>query len=155
MCCRFTPSDPVTSSLGALMWTKLSEKVQEPILIWHTYCSSTLLQGSWSVVGGTKVTWPVVFTKTKAPLWSITLNRNKNIVQTWWHQDMDALSALLALYNANPSVISVDSPHKLPVMRSFDIFVAVSPEQTIEQRDVGDDASRKWRQCNEANTIRV
>ena len=40
---------------------------------------------------------------------------------TWWHDDMETLSASLALCNGNtPS--TVDSPHKWPVMLSFNTF---------------------------------
>ena len=48
---------------------------------------------------------------------------------SWWLYDMEMLSSLLALCEGNP----LDSPHKGPVMRRYDGFFFVKPEQAIGQ----------------------
>ena len=51
------------------------------------------------------------------------------VVSSWRRHDMETLSAMLSLYNGNPSVYF---PHKGPAMQSVDVFFAVSLNKMIK-----------------------
>ena len=55
-------------------------------------------------------------------------------VRCWYHQ-METFSALLAICAGN-SPVTGECPTQRPVMRSFDVFFDLSPEQTVEAGDL-------------------
>ena len=54
-----------------------------------------------------------------------------NVHFTWWRNQMETFSVLLALCEGKPLVTSW-FPSQRPVMQSFDVFLS-APEQLIEQ----------------------
>ena len=61
---------------------------------------------------------------------------------------MGTLSALLALYEENPPV-TMDSPHKVPVMRSFDVSFVVGINKLFNKQSATSDVmTLKGRNCH-------
>ena len=71
---------------------------------------------------------------------------------TWWRHQMETFSALLAICAGN-SPVPVNSPHKRPVTRSFDVYFDLRPNKRLSKQSRGwwfDTPSRPlWRHRNE------
>ena len=65
----------------------------------------------------------------------------------WWRHQMETFSALLAL-----CAVPVNSPHKGPVTRSFDVFFDLRPNKRLSKQPWGwwfeTPSWSLWRQCN-------
>ena len=59
----------------------------------------------------------------------------------WCRHDMELLSILLALYEGNPP-ITADSPHRRPVIPSFDVFLDVSFNKPLNNSWLADNSRR-------------
>ena len=84
----------------------------------------------------------------------------KFIVNTWWGNQMETFSALLALYEGN-SPVTGEFPSQRPVTRSFDVS-SISAAWTnvwVNNRDAGDLRRHRrslWRHCNgEVNSSKL
>ena len=62
------------------------------------------------------------------------LNRHRR--QAWWRHQMEAFSALLAIYAGNSSITG-EFPAQRPVTRSFDIFFDLSPNERLSKQSWG------------------
>ena len=83
-------------------------------------------------------------------------NDEQFIINTWWRRDMVTLSSLLAFVRGihrSP----VDSPHKGPVMRDFNVFFCCKAEQAIEETVelvvIRDAMTLMRRPCNDLSII--
>ena len=93
--------------------------------------------------------WQAIFTqpsrciRTFMQLWSNPLCGIKPMMSSWYGS---------ALYITGPfcgriTPVTSGSPHKGPVMQSFDVFIAVPPEQAIEQ-ECNSWPLPMWHLCN-------
>ena len=72
-------------------------------------------------------------------------------VESWWRDQMETFSALLAICARN-SQVTGEFPAQRPVMRSFDVFFDQRPNKRLSKQSWGwwlETPSRPlWRQCN-------
>ena len=73
-----------------------------------------------------------------------------NMVTSWWHHQMEAVSVLLALCAGN-SPVTGEFPSQRPVTRSFDVFFDLCLNKqlrTIETPVIWEPSFSLWRHCN-------
>ena len=74
-------------------------------------------------------------------------------VESWWRHQMEAFSALLAIFAGN-SPVTGEFPAQRPVTRSFDVFFDLRPNKRLSKQWWGwwfeTPAGPFWRHCNGA-----
>ena len=77
------------------------------------------------------------------------------VIESWWRQQVETFSALLALCAGN-SPVSCEFPAQRPVMRSFDVSFELRLNKWLSIQSRGwwfETLSRSWcRHCNEVNS---
>ena len=100
----------------------------------------------------------------KTTLFKMTTKIQRNIAATWWRHQVRTFSALLALCAGNSPVtdqfpaqkasgLTVNSPHKGPVTRSFDGFFDLSLNKRLSKQSwdwwFETPSCPLWRHCND------